>query len=122
MTSASRAGWLIAKECYLPTDVAYPTVEARRAVGLPDAGDSPLYGCRTVAFLHDEFMLEAPENKAPAAALRLAKVMVIGMKDFVKDVKIEAAPVLVDRWRKGAEPTYGPDGMPVVWYPKKKAA
>jgi hypothetical protein len=119
---AKNAGWLIAKECYLPTDTVYPTVEARRVAGLPDTGDSPLYGCRTVIFAHDEFILEAPIPQAPRAALRLAEVMVLGMKPYTKDVRTVAAPVMVDRWRKGADPVYDADGLPVLWVPKRKAA
>lgn len=96
---AKRAGWLLAKECYLPND-------------------GPLYGCRTVAFVHDEFIVEAPIDRAPDAAERLADVMVSGMREYVPDVKVSVEAVLVDRWYKGAKPVHGADGKLTIWTPK----
>ena len=97
---AKEAMWQIAKACYL------------------DAG--PLYGCRPVLFLHDEFILEVPAEPAAAhsAAEALSTLMVAGMRTFVPDVPIKTEPSLMKRWYKDAEPVYV-DGMLVPWEPKK---
>ena len=86
-------------------------------------GVSPLYGCRMVAFIHDEFVLEVPEalHLAQAAVARLVEVMVEGMALYVPDVPIKAEPTLMRRWYKEAEPVWGPDGKLLVWEPKEKA-
>lgn len=82
--------------------------------------DSPLYGCRPVAFIHDEIMLECPADltKARAAAKRLTEVMVRDMQVFTPDVPSKADAHLMERWYKGAEPTFDEDGGLVPWRPK----
>ena len=79
---------------------------------------SPLYGCRTVAFVHDEFILEAPANRAPEAAERLAEVMIEGMREVVPDVRVSVEAVLCDRWHKGAKPVRDAAGRLTVWRPE----
>ena len=84
---------------------------------------SPLHGCRMVAFIHDEFVLEGPEDLslAQAAVARLVDVMVEGMALYVPDVPIKAEPTLMRRWYKEAEPVWDADGKLLVWEPKEKA-
>jgi hypothetical protein len=65
---------------------------------------SALFGCRTVVFMHDEIIMEAPEESADAAARRLAAVMVAEMSKAIPDVPITTTPVLMRRWFKGAKP------------------
>jgi hypothetical protein len=122
---AKRAGFLIARECYLARP--YPTVEEHLARGLKvdEQGaplPSPLYGSRTCLFVHDEFVIEAPIDRAPKATRRLSEVMIMGMREYVADVNVKAEAVLCERWYKGAEPVYGPDGELVPWRPEVKAA
>jgi len=83
-------------------------------------GLSPLYGCRMVAFIHDEFILEVPEDiqLARAATQRMVDVMVQGMALYIPDVPIKAEPTLMDRWYKEAEAVYDADGNLEVWHPK----
>jgi DNA polymerase I-like protein with 3'-5' exonuclease and polymerase domains len=64
---------------------------------------SPLYGCRVVAFLHDEIMLECVEARAAAAAVRLREIMVERMSVWCPDVPIKASEVMFRRWFKGAK-------------------
>ena len=98
---AKCAMWLITKECYL--------VE-----------DSPLYGCRPVVFIHDEFGLEVPADYdiARPAAARLSELMVEGMAAFVPDVPIKAEAALMRRWYKAAEPVEDDEGNLMLWEPK----
>jgi hypothetical protein len=87
-------------------------------------GGGPLEGCRPVAFLHDEFILEVPDDVdlAHAANLRLMQHMVEGMKVYVPDVPIKAEPSLMRRWFKEAEPVYDEKGRLRVWEPKEKTS
>jgi hypothetical protein len=97
---AKEALWRVAKEQY--TGV--------RTDGQP--GMSPLYGCRTVVFMHDEIIIEVPDNPdAGAAAERLGQVMVEAMSKWVPKVRIKASPVLMRSWRKGAKPVRNASGQ-----------
>ena len=99
---AEEAHWRILKECYLQEG-------------------EPLFGCRPVLFLHDEFILEVPADPdlAHAANLRLMKHMIEGMQVFIPDVPIKAEPSLMDRWYKSAEPVYDEKGRLTLWHPKE---
>lgn len=98
---AKEAMWLLTKACY--------------------GDDRDLSGCRPVAFLHDEFILEVPAHRelAHLASERVQALMVDGMQRFVPDVPIKAEPTLMDRWYKEAEPVYAKDGTLELWHPKK---
>lgn len=97
---AKNAIWEVMKECYVDED-------------------SPLYGCRPVAFIHDELLVEVPENieERTAAADRLAQVMVSAMREWIPDVKISAEPAAMRRWYKGAEETRDEEGKLLCWEP-----
>ena len=75
---------------------------------------SPLYGCRTPVFAHDELLIEAPLDRIHEAGYRLAEVMVDEMRKFVPDVKVKAEPAAMLRWDKGAE-TVLKEGKLAVW-------
>jgi len=77
--------------------------------------DSPLYGYRVCAFIHDEFILEGPRDGATAAADRLSDLMETGMELFTPDVEITAEPELAARWSKDAKPKRDEDGNLLVW-------
>lgn len=66
-------------------------------------GESPLWGARTVVFMHDEIIAEVPELNAAPAAERLGEVMREAMQSWVPDVPIKCSPVLMRRWYKGAK-------------------
>lgn len=80
--------------------------------------DSVLYGSRPVMFIHDEIILETPEQKAPQAADELARIMRESMQVFTPDVPIKTDVALMDRWYKDAEEVRGPDGRLKTWYPR----
>ena len=100
---AKEAMWLLAKACY--------------------GDDAALAGCRPVAFVHDEFILEVPAHRERAhlASERVQALMVEGMQRFVPDVPIKAEPTLMARWYKEAEPVWGSDGVLELWTPKEEA-
>ena len=93
--AAKAAGFLIARACYVERD-------------------SPLFGCRPINFVHDEFILEAPEERAHEAAVELARLMVVGASPFLPDVLPRAEPYLMRRWSKKAHPIFK-DGRLVPW-------
>ncbi len=86
---AKNALWNVAKACYVEES-------------------SPLFGCRPVAFIHDEIIMEVPEHafgreRTAAAANELARIMRESMIKFVPDIPIKCGPVLIRRWLKGAK-------------------
>lgn len=78
---------------------------------------SPLYGCRPVIFAHDELILEAPAERASEAAEELRRVMVEEAQKWCDDVPIDATPVLMKVWYKGAEQVRDKHGMIIPWEP-----
>jgi len=99
--SAKAAGYELARECYSDPE-------------------SPLYGCRPVWFVHDEWGLEVPDHpeRAHLAAMRHREIMVQVAQAWVPDVQVRAEPTLARRWYKEAEPVYE-NGMLVPWEPTK---
>ena len=83
---------------------------------------SVLSGCRIILFIHDEFVVEGPEETAHLWAEEVSRIMVEAMKFYTPDVAIKAPPALMKRWYKDADPVYVdlPDGgrKLVPWEPK----
>jgi DNA polymerase I-like protein with 3'-5' exonuclease and polymerase domains len=79
--------------------------------------DSDLFGCRPVAFIHDEILMEAPLEKVDAAAKRLCRVMEDAMTQYIPNVLIKAEPAAMLRWYKGAEPVWNEQGRLDLWEP-----
>lgn len=83
-----------------------------------DTPTSALYNTRTVAFVHDEIIIEAPLTTAHEAAMRLADVMCEGANQYLIDVPVPRAkvkPVLMTRWSKKAKQVFGADGRLIPW-------
>lgn len=78
---------------------------------------SPLFGTRTVAFVHDEIIIEAPLETAAVAAAELGRVMIAGANTYLKDVPVRLTPQLMTVWSKNAEPVYDAAGVLVPWSP-----
>jgi DNA polymerase-1 len=91
---AKAAGWYIIQACFDPS--------------------SPLYGCRIVNFVHDEFILEAPEDRAHEAALELSRLMIKAAGEWLPQVRIAAKPQVMRRWSKKAKPVWK-NGRLVPW-------
>lgn len=79
--------------------------------------DSPLYGARMVAFIHDEIILECALDKIDQVQRRLAQVMIERMRDFLRHVPVRASGAAMPRWYKGAKPRFDADGKLVLWTP-----
>ena len=76
---------------------------------------SPLYGSRTVNFIHDELLVEVPEARAAECAHELQRVMVEAFNPWVPDYPVTAGVALMHRWSKDAEPVYNSDGELIPW-------
>ena len=76
---------------------------------------SALFATRSVFFIHDEIILEAPEDQAADAADRLVSVMVEQFGRFVPDVPPKAEAVIMRRWSKDATPTRDEVGRLIPW-------
>lgn len=96
--AAKDAGFRLARACY-----ATPA--------------SPLFGARTVNFVHDEFILEVPEGRAHECALEVVRLMEDAGRVWMPDCPPRAEPALMRRWAKDAEPVYR-DGRLVPWEPR----
>lgn len=77
-----------------------------------------LYGSRSVAFIHDEVLMEHPEDEASERAKTQARIMCEEMQALVPDVKITAAPALMRCWYKDAEAVYNSRNELVCWEPE----
>ncbi len=78
---------------------------------------SCLLGCKQVAFIHDEVILEIPEDEyMHDRAYRAATVMINGMRKVMPDVKVGAEPALMYRWNKAAEAVFVNNRLS-VWKP-----
>ncbi len=97
---AKQAGWLITEAQF--TD---PT--------------SPLYNSRIIAFIHDEFIVEANDNdRAHDVAMELGRLMREGANKYLPDVPITASkmkPLLMRQWSKKAKPTVNKEGRLIPW-------
>lgn len=77
--------------------------------------ESPVYGCRTLAFIHDEVLVEIPLDHLHEAAFRARDVFVAGAQVFVPDVPLTASPAAQLRWSKAAGDPCFIDGRLVTY-------
>lgn len=77
-----------------------------------------LYGSRSVAFIHDEVIMEHPEATAAERAKLQAEIMCAEMQAVVPDVKVTASPALMRCWYKGADAVYDKNNNLIPWEPK----
>ena len=89
-----------------------------RACHDPSADNQALYGCRPVNFLHDEILIEIPDDAyAHDRAMEVSRLMVESMKQIFQVLPVKAEPALMRRWHKEADPVYGSDGRLIPWEP-----
>lgn len=85
-----------------------------------EPGSSPLSGCRPVLFIHDEIGIEAPEEYAHEAAIRLEEVMVKAMEEVCPDVPARASAALMRWWSKKAKRVTNEEGRLIPWEDKEE--
>lgn len=79
--------------------------------------NSPLYGCRFFAFVHDEILISTPRHMADAAARELSRLMVEAGQIICPDVTSKAPPAVAFCWYKAMEEEYDAEGRLVPWVP-----
>lgn len=77
--------------------------------------DSWIYGSRPVLYIHDEIVLETPEEVGAEAAAEVAETMVRAMNKWTPGVPAKAEAVLMRRWSKKAKPTFDDSGRLIPW-------
>lgn len=83
--------------------------------------NSCLLGCRSIAWIHDEAILEIPNDEfMHERAERVVDIMVCGLEAVLPDMLVEAEPALMLEWDKRAEPTYDQDNRLTIWRPETK--
>lgn len=75
------AAWALFEECYVDTD-------------------SILYGCKPVLFVHDQFVLEAPKDRAEFALGRMCQVMKTEFDKVTPDVPVQVEGEVKQWWSK----------------------
>lgn len=87
--------------------------------------ESPLYGCRPVAPIHDEIFTEMPVDGYEAAVARKDEIMKREMGRYMPGIPIETSPAVMHRWYKKAEAVYATDAggikRLIPWVPKAAA-
>ena len=92
--------WLVTRDCY-----AHP--------------DSPLYGTRVPAFIHDELLCEVPEPRLHEAAYKVADHMRTAAQAYCPDIDPGALePAAMRWWYKEAETVLDKNGRLIPWEPK----
>ena len=90
--AAKAAGWALFEEMY-------------------EKKGSPLYGCRPLAYIHDEFLLEIPLSRLHEASARAAEVQIAAAQPWTPDVQVRAAPAAMLRWSKSSgDPVFNARG------------
>ncbi len=77
--------------------------------------NSILFGCRPVAFIHDEIIMEAPLYKLHACAKELERIMVAVYQSHTPDVRITADAHAMWRWSKKAKEVHDDEGKLIPW-------
>lgn len=79
--------------------------------------ESPLYGCRPSAPIHDEVISEMPADRYEECVRRKDEIMKAEMSKYMPTVPMETSPAVMERWYKEAEEVYSPDGRLIPWRP-----
>ncbi len=90
------AGYEISKQCYL--------------------GGGPLLGSRIIAFIHDEYLVEVPEEGAHECAMEIKRIAECAANVWTPDVPNRVDPVVSRVWSKKAEQKWSA-GRLVPWEP-----
>lgn len=82
---------------------------------------SVLYGCVPVDFIHDEVLIEIPEDDMFAQRVaELERVMEESMREILPDVAVGTESAVTRRWFKEADPVFNADDELVPWEPEQE--
>jgi len=117
---AKEALWWLCVLCYVPLEAALELAGAWD--GWEEDTDletlsKALYGCRPVLFIHDEIIVEGPEETSHLWAQAQAYVMQRAAEWWTPDVPQDVEAALMPRWYKGADPVFDEEGRLIPWQP-----
>lgn len=77
-----------------------------------------LFGCRPLAFIHDELIVAVPmDDLLHERAWEVSRLMCAAMSVVCPDLLVKAEPAVMVAWEKGAELVLGPDDRIRPWMP-----
>lgn len=83
---------------------------------------SILLGCRPLLFIHDEQIIEIPEDDhIEERAQEIRRLMEEAMQAIMPDMPIKVEPCLMRAWDKKAEAVYNEDGSLLIWEPDNES-
>ncbi|MBK6920588.1 MAG: hypothetical protein IPH07_24520 [Deltaproteobacteria bacterium] len=80
---------------------------------------APLNGTRTLAYIHDEVIVQCPIDQASAVASLVQEVVERVVQKWIPRVRITAGAVAMLRWSKKAKATFDANGRLIPWVPKQ---
>lgn len=113
---AKEALWRVQWEMYLGDD-GWRTDFPVEPGGAEGVSISPLFGSRTVAFVHDEILSELPNEprRRTAAAYRQAELMNLTMNEYLVNTPSVCEPALMTCWEKDCELVLNEEGYIMPW-------
>jgi DNA polymerase I-like protein with 3'-5' exonuclease and polymerase domains len=81
--------------------------------------ESYLYASRPVLYIHDEIVLETPEEAGHEAAIEIENIMARAMEVWTPDIPSRAEATLMKYWSKEAKRTFDGDRM-IPWNGEKQ--
>ena len=76
---------------------------------------NPLFGSRPMNFIHDEIVIDAPEEGSHEAATELAATMEEAGRRWMPALEIKAPPVVARRWSKHMQAVTDESGRLIPW-------
>ncbi len=87
----------------------------REAFEVGTVSAAALYDTRIVNFVHDEIIIECPEDRGHGVALALQEIMEREFNKYVPDCPTQAEPTIMRYWSKRAKPVRDPNGRLIPW-------
>lgn len=84
--------------------------------------ESVLYGCRPIAFVHDQIIGETTldERVWHEQAMEVSRLMIRAASFVLPKVRMRTEALLTRVWTKSAEPVFDAAGRLIPWQPKEK--
>lgn len=77
--------------------------------------DSIKRGYKIVNFIHDEIIVEVPEERLNEVAESVVSLMIQASKELIPEMNMKAEPAAMRRWTKSAEAEYDEAGNLIPW-------
>jgi DNA polymerase-1 len=74
-----------------------------------------LKGCRPVNVVHDEYVVEVPEEFGHECAEEMSRVILTAANEWLPDVPVKGDVLLCRRWSKLAHPVRDANGRLIPW-------